>query len=82
MENETTLLITLQRFYSQRISKLEKMTDLYRDKIDAAETREMREHWMNEAQRHIGRIQALHGVISDLGDFIETPEHLPNRASF
>lgn len=82
MENETTLLITLQRFYSKRISKLESKTDWYRERIDAASSRQLREYWMNEAQRNLGRIQALRGVILDLGDFIEAPEHLPNRASF
>lgn len=81
MSSYNNLLSDLQYYIAKRILKEAKESETIRDNIDKAESSSMRHFWIQESQRHIGRIQALKSVHSDLGEFIENPDALEEHGT-
>ena len=76
MSSYNNLLSDLQYFIAKRILKEANNAETLRENIDKADTVTMKNFWIQESQRHIGRIQALRAVYNDLGEFIENPDAL------
>lgn len=74
--DQRALIYSLMEFLSQREKKLAENSPTIRQLTDTATTKEMAEHWHNEGERNIGRIQAIRSIHKDLGDILEAPEML------
>lgn len=82
MSTYNQLLSDLQYHIAKRIQKESNNAPTIRENIDKAETVTMKNFWIQESQRHIGRIQALKAVYNDLGEFIENPDALEEHGNF
>lgn len=82
MSSYNNLLLDLQYHIAKKIQFEANNADFLRDKIDSADSASMRNYWIQESQRHIGRIQALKSVYADLGEFIENPDALEEHGNF
>lgn len=82
MSTYNQLLLDLQYFIAKRIQKEANNAPTIRNNIDRAETVTMKNFWIQESQRHTGRMQALKSVYNDLGEFIENPDALQVHGNF
>lgn len=82
MSSYNQLLLDLQYHFAKRIQKEASRATAIRENIDKAETVTIQNFWIQESQRHIGRIQALRSVYNDLGEFIENPDALEEHGNF
>lgn len=74
--DQRELIYSLMNFFAYRETKLAENTPTIRLNADTATTKELAEHWHNEGERNLGRIQALRTIQKDLGDILEAPEML------
>lgn len=81
MSSYNLLLSDLQYFIAKKIQKEANNAETLRENIDKADSVTMKNFWIQESQRHIGRIQALRAVYNDLGEFIENPDALEEHGT-
>lgn len=82
MSNYNQLLLDLQYHFAKRIQKEANKSQSIWNKIEKAESDTIRDFWIQENLRHLGRLQALRSVYDDLGEFIENPDALEEHGNF